>query len=99
MSDIDTWALEKAWGRFCEAIPSGSWSDDLEAAAKRVSREIWSLEAECSDCQRAFAAEFTVATYLWDLLAKVKLGVYDEHLHGNLREILETIERMGNERD
>ena len=97
MSDLDTWALERAWGLFCEAIPSESWSGDLEAAAKRVSREIEYLECEEDHCSDHFSQEFAARTYLWDLLAKVKLGVYAEDLHGSLQEILETIETMVSE--
>ena len=48
---------------------------------------LWDLECALED----------IAGYVDDKLAKIALGVYDENLHGNLREILETIERMGSE--
>ena len=97
MSDIDKYALERAWGVFCATIPSETWSNDLETAAKAVTREIEYLECEEDHCSGHFSQDFSARTYLWDLLAKVRLGVYDESIHGNLREILETIERMANE--
>lgn len=45
---------------------------------------------------RAYQAEdqlYHVAGIVGDTLAKLAIGVYDEKLHGSLREILEEIER------
>ena len=45
---------------------------------------------------RAYRAEdqlYLVAEIVGDILAKLAIGVYDEELHGSLREILEEIER------
>lgn len=35
-----------------------------------------------------------VEEYVYDLLLKVKMGLYDEAQHGSLQDVLEEIERL-----
>lgn len=35
-----------------------------------------------------------VEDYVYDLLLKVKMGLYDEEQHGSLQDVLEEIERL-----
>ena len=79
----DTWNLERAWREFCEAIPDENWSDNLEKAAAKVESEIADLESWDGEAWQ----------YTQDILDKIRLGVYDEGLHGSLKDVLETIER------
>lgn len=79
----DTSGLERAWRAFCEAIPDENWSGNLDKAAAKVDSEIADLESGDED----------VWQYTQDILDKIRLGVYDENLHGSLKDVLETIER------
>ena len=47
-------------------------------------RNLWDLESALED----------IADIVDDVLDKIRLGVYDENLHGSLKDVLETIERM-----
>ena len=94
----DTWDLERAWRAFCEAIPDENWLDKMDKAAKGVEYEIsymGSGEEICAKdhCEDHHEYDQAARQYVHDVLAKIRLGVYDESLHGSLRDVLETIER------
>ena len=94
----DTWNLERAWRAFCEAIPDENWSDNLDKAAAKVDFEIADLESWEEECDRDHCEDHEyrddeVWQYAQDILDKIRLGVYDEDLHGSLKDVLETIER------
>ena len=94
----DTWSLERAWWAFCEAIPNENWSDNLDKAADRVESEIADLESWEEECDRDHCEDHheydrAANRYAQDILDKIRLGVYDEDLHGSLKDVLETIER------
>ena len=94
----DTWNLERAWRAFCGAIPDENWSDNLEKAAARVDFEIDDLESWEEECDKDHCEDYheydrAANQYVLDILDKIRLGVYDEDLHGSLKDVLETIER------
>ena len=87
----DTWYLVQAWRAFCEAIPDENWSDNLEKAAAKVDFEIADLESWEEDCEKDHCEDHH--EYDREVRDKIRLGVYDENLHGSLKDVLETIER------
>ena len=94
----DTWDLDRAWRAFCEAIPDENWSGALEKAATRVESEIVDLEDRDEGCGRDHCEDpheyyRAASQYVRTVLDKIRLGVYDENLHGSLKDVLETIER------
>ena len=94
----DTWSLERAWRAFCEAIPNENWSDNLDKAAAKVDFEIadlesWEEECDKDHCEDHHEYDRAAGRYVREVLDKIRLGVYDESLHGSLRDVLETIER------
>lgn len=94
----DTWNLDRAWRAFCEAITDENWSDKLDKAAAKVDFEIADLEArdevcEKDHCEDHYEYDRAVSRYVREVLDKISLGVYDENLHGSLKDVLETIER------
>ena len=94
----DTWDLERAWWAFCESIPDENWSDNLDKAAAKVDSEIADLEdgeEECGKdhCEDHHEYDRAASRYVRAVLDKIRLGVYDENLHGSLKDVLETIER------
>ena len=94
----DTGGLERAWRAFCEAIPDENWSDSLDKAAARVESEIDDLESRDEECGKDHCEDHheydrAASRYVREVLDKIRLGVYDESLHGSLKDVLETIER------
>ena len=94
----DTWNLERVWRTFCEAIPDENWSDEMDKAAERVEYEISYMESgeEICDkdhCEDHHEYDRAASRYVRAVLDKIRLGVYDESLHGSLKDVLETIER------
>ena len=94
----DTWNLERAWREFCEAIPDENWSDSLDKAAARVDSgladlEDWEEECDKDHCEDHHECDRAASRYVWAVLDKIRLGIYDENLHGPLKDVLETIER------
>ena len=94
----DTRYLDRAWRAFCEAIPDENWSDKLDKAADKVDFEIADLdswEEECykDHCEDHHEYDRAANRYVREVLDKIRLGVYDESLHGSLKDVLETIER------
>ena len=94
----DTWGIDRAWREFCEAIPDENWSDKMDKAAKRVEYEISDMEpgeeiCDKDHCEDHHECDRAASRYVWAVLDKIRLGVYDENLHGSLKDVLETIER------
>lgn len=94
----DTWGLERVWQAFCEAIPDENWSDKLDKAAAKVDSEIADLEDGEDECDKDHCEDHheydrAASQYVREVLDKILLGVYDEDLHGSLKDVLETIER------
>lgn len=94
----DTWGLERVWQAFCEAIPDENWSDNLDKAAAKVDAEIadlesWDEECDKDHCDDHHEYDRAASQYIRAVLDKIRLGVYDEDLHGSLKDVLETIER------
>ena len=94
----DTWNLDRAWRAFCEAIPDENWSGALEKAATRVESEIVDLEDLDEGCGKDHCEDHheydrAANRYVREVLDKIRIGVYDESLHGSLKDVLEAIER------
>ena len=90
--------LERVWQAFCEAIPDENWSDKLDKAAAKVDSEIADLEDGEEDCGKDHCDDHheydrAANRYVREVLDKIRLGVYDESLHGSLNDVLETVER------
>lgn len=90
--DIDTWSLERAFQSFTDSIPDDVWTKELEDKDEDVRFAIGGLYCEGSHTDDAVDA-YEVAEHAMNILAKLRLGVYDENLHGDMTAVLEEIER------
>ena len=90
MSYVDTEMLQHRWDRFRGMIPDAVWTDELEEASNHVDYEI----SDLGDAGDPFDADRAVLRYVREMLVKTRMGWYDESRHGNLRDVLEEIERI-----